>query len=118
VRPGRVLSDAVRQPTGPFRQTAPEAAFFTYRLVASHRATLLRPAGRQNAHRDTHPRHAPIRFQFQLALHAVDVNIILLFFLPVRGVGFELRKCFCCPPTTAKDTLPPLSLTISTTFDI
>lgn len=76
VRPGRVLPDAVRQPTGPFWQTAPEAAFFTYRLVASHRATLLRPAGRQNAHRDTHPRHAPIRFQFQLALHAVDVNIL------------------------------------------
>ena len=91
MRPGRVLPDAVRQSAGAFREIAPAAAVVAHRVVPSHRAALLRPAGRQNADRDPHPRHAALRFQFQLALHAVDVKEDLCNVYVVQVVTKDFR---------------------------
>ena len=70
VRPGGVRALPVPQPTHPLRQAAPAPALAQVRQRTGHRAALLRAAGRQDAHRDAHPRHAAQRGLLQLALHA------------------------------------------------
>lgn len=75
MRIGRVLPDSVRQSASALWQAALEAALAAHRLVASHRAALLRAARRQDADRDAHPRHAPVRIEFQLAVHAIHVTV-------------------------------------------
>lgn len=88
VRFGGILPDAVRQPASPFWQVAAATAFAPYGLVTSHRAALLRAARGQDAHRDAHQRYAPLRFQFQLALHAIHVKIRKI--LHSRAIGLSL----------------------------
>lgn len=83
VRPGRVLPDSVPESACPLREAPPPASITANRLVPSHRAALLRPARRQNAHRDPHPRYAPLRIQFQLALFAIHVVFLSLSFFHV-----------------------------------
>lgn len=74
VRPGGILPHSISEPTNPLRQAVAAAAVTAHRLQSSHRATLLRAAGRQDAHRDADPRHATQRKQLQLALHELDVT--------------------------------------------
>lgn len=74
MRPGGILPHSISEPTNPLRQAVATAAVTAHRLQSSHRATLLRAAGRQDAHRDADPRHATQRKQLQLALHELDVT--------------------------------------------
>ena len=50
VRLGGVLPDAVPEPADALRQVAAPASVAAHRQLAGHRATLLRAAGRQDAH--------------------------------------------------------------------
>lgn len=77
VRPGGVLPDAVPQPADPIREAVAPAAVAAHGQLASHRATVLRPAGGQDAHRDAHPGHAAQRQQLQLAVHQLHVTLRL-----------------------------------------
>ena len=62
---------AVPRAADALRQAAAAAAVAAHRLRAGHRADVLRPARRQDAHRDAHSRHAAERRLVQLAaLHA------------------------------------------------
>ena len=61
VRPRRVRTHAVPQPTDAIRQTAAAHAVAAQRQCAGHRTVVLRAVSRQNAHRDAHTRHAPER---------------------------------------------------------
>ena len=60
----------VPQPTDALWQAATAPAVIAHRLRAGHRATVLRTTRRQDAHRDSHQRHAAQWRLFQLALHA------------------------------------------------
>lgn len=77
VRPGGVLSHAVSQPADPVRQAAAPVAVPAHGQLAGDRATVLRAAGGQDAHRDAHPGHAVERQQLQLAVHQLHVTLRL-----------------------------------------
>ena len=68
--PGGVRAQPVPWPAQPLRQAAASAALPAHRLLSRHRAALLRSAGGEDAHRDPAARHAALRLQLQLALHA------------------------------------------------
>ena len=70
---GGVRTKSVSQPADALRQAAATATVSTSRQLTSDRTTLLCPTGRQDAHRNTHPRHAPEWRFIQLALHAATV---------------------------------------------
>lgn len=62
VRHRGVLQDAVPESTDEVRQAAAPTAVAAYRQLAGHRATVLRPARRQDSHRDSDQGHAHQRF--------------------------------------------------------
>ena len=61
VRPGGVLPDPVPQPAHQVREAPPQTSLSPYCLRLCDRTTLLRQTGRQDSHRDSHTRHAPLR---------------------------------------------------------
>ena len=61
MRVGGVLQDPVPEPADQVRQAAPPPPLPPHRLRLRHRAALLRPPRRQDAHRDFDKRHAHIR---------------------------------------------------------
>ncbi len=69
MRPGRVLPDAVPEPADPVRQAPAPAAVAAHGVRPGHRAVVLRPPRRQDAHRDAHQGHAAQRRVIQLELH-------------------------------------------------
>lgn len=68
-----VREEPVPQPAKQVWETAAAPAVAPHRLLLRHRAALLRPSGGQNPHRDSDQRHAAVRQQLQLALHAPSV---------------------------------------------
>ncbi|GFS77261.1 hypothetical protein TNCV_3758471 [Trichonephila clavipes] len=56
--PGGILPYSVPQPTYQVRQVTTSSAIPQDCLIPSHRATIFRQTGGQDAHRDTHQRHA------------------------------------------------------------
>ena len=73
MRVGGIRTKSVSQPTDALRQTAATATVTAPRQLTSDRTALLCPTGRQDAHRDTHPRHATEWRLIQLAVHAATV---------------------------------------------
>ncbi|XP_076301055.1 COUP transcription factor 2 isoform X1 [Lasioglossum baleicum] len=77
VRPGGVLQDTVSEPADEVRQAVAAVAVAEDGVVASDRAAVLRPVGREDADRDADQGHAVERQQFQLAVHVHDVTFCL-----------------------------------------
>ena len=73
MRAGGVREDAVSRTTDTLRQAAAATAVSAHHLGSGHRAALLRPPRRQDAHRDTHQRYAAQRRLIQLAVHVRSV---------------------------------------------
>lgn len=69
-----VREEPVPQPAKQVWEAAAALAFAPHRLFLGHRAALLCPSGGQNPHRDPDKRHAAVRQQLQLALHAHSVE--------------------------------------------
>lgn len=74
VRSGGVRAEPVSQPTQQVREAAAASAFPPHRLLLGHRAALLRASGGKDPDRDSDQRHAAVRQQLQLALHAYPVE--------------------------------------------
>lgn len=74
VRAGGVRQESIPQPTHAVRQTSPEASVAPDGQCASHRATVLRPFGRENSDWNTHQRHA-FKWRFiQLVIYDYTVT--------------------------------------------
>jgi len=70
---GRVRENAVSRTTDAVRQAVAKVAVSSDDIGTGHRATVLCPARRQDAHRDAHPRHAAQWRLLQLAVHVRTV---------------------------------------------
>ena len=74
VRPGGILPQPVPQPTHTLRQAAPAPTLAENGVALCHRAALLCQAGGEDAHRDPHPGHAPLRERLPVA-DGVDLDL-------------------------------------------
>ena len=61
MRPGGILPQSIPQPAHPLWQAPASIALPKDSLLLSHRTALLCQTSRQDAHRDPHPGHAPLR---------------------------------------------------------
>ena len=69
MRVGGVLQDPVPEPADQVRQAAPPPPLPPHRLRLRHRAALLRPPRRQDAHRDFDQGHAALRVELPVAVN-------------------------------------------------
>lgn len=74
VRPRRVLSEPVPQPTHAVRQAPPQASVPPHRQFTSHRTTLLRTTSREDAYRDPDQGYAALRQFILVAVHGDHVT--------------------------------------------
>jgi len=79
VCPRGVRPDTVPQSSDAVRQAPSPVAVAKDGLGTGDRAALLRPAGRQDAHRDPHQGHATQRRIVQLALHVAAMTAAKFF---------------------------------------
>ena len=82
MRSRRILPNSLPEPADPIRPTPSPTSVPQDRLVRRHRAALLRPAGRQDSDRDSHPGHVAFRNSGQrfpvavgIAVYVVDVGV-------------------------------------------
>lgn len=103
MRPRGVLPESVPQPAHQVRQTSTTAALPKDSQLASHRTTLLRATRRQDAHRDPHQGHAPLRKLLLVALHGDHVTY------DVEAAGSGMIHALRLPAVPAEPAVRPFS---------
>ena len=79
VRPRGLRPNTVPQPAHALRQAAAPSPIAAYRFGAGHRAALLRPARRQDPHRNADQGHVVERRLVQLAVLADAIDTVRSF---------------------------------------
>lgn len=98
VRPGGVLPVPVPEPAHQVREAAPAAAEPADGQLGGDRAAVLRAPGRQDADRDAHQGHAPLRQLLLLAVHVILETILGVLVKGGADTGGQRTTLLIVPP--------------------